>query len=184
MAISIDWGAKVIFVPKSYLTNISGELYSLDINQFRLDLKDLEDGEEGIVFPYTHNHNTTVYIGDTTLARVVEITNGYTITFENGSYAVRLEGANSNIEQVVNINSVSIRSSNTAGLIQVSSGGGGGGGGGLTIAQALQLIEIWQRLGLDLNNPLINTESSISAGAEMLINVAKNPDQTILTRQP
>jgi hypothetical protein len=53
-----------------------------------------------------------------TLARVVEIINDYTITFENGTYAVNLAGANSNIGDVVNLNSVSVRSANSAGLVQ------------------------------------------------------------------
>jgi hypothetical protein len=38
MAISIDWGTKVIFVPQADLTFVSGTLYSLDVDQFRKDL--------------------------------------------------------------------------------------------------------------------------------------------------
>jgi len=49
---------------------------------------------------------------------VVEIINGYTVTFEDDSYAVNLVGANSNIADVVNLNTVSVRAANSAGLIQ------------------------------------------------------------------
>lgn len=125
MAISIDWATKVIFVPKNYLTNTGGGVYELDVNQFRLDLKDLEDSEIGISYPTTHNHNTAVTLGGVTYARIVEMINGYTVTFENGSYAVRLVNANTNIEDVTNVNNVSVRSSNSAGLIEVNTAGTG-----------------------------------------------------------
>lgn len=120
MAISINWGTKVIYVPKNDTSLVDSgppEIRALDINIFRLALKDLEDDEEGIPYLDTHNHYPPVTVGGVTLARVVEIINGYTITFEDGSYAVNLTGANSNIADVTNLNSVSIRSANSAGLV-------------------------------------------------------------------
>src|SRR3990167_8753976 len=123
MAITINWSTKVISVPKADLTLISSspiEIRELNINTFRLTLKDLEDDVEGMPYLTTHNHNTTLAVGGVTLARVVEIINGYTVTFENGSYAVNLVGANSNIGDVLNLNSVSVRAANSAGLIQQS----------------------------------------------------------------
>lgn len=119
MAITVNWGTKVINVPKADMTLVTlspYEVRSLDINVFRLALKDLEDDPDGIVYLRTHNHNTEVTVGGTTLARVIEIINGYTVTFEDGSYAVELTGANSNIADVLNLNQVSVRSSNSAGL--------------------------------------------------------------------
>lgn len=121
MAISINWPTGVISVPKADMTLVQSspfEIRALDINVFRLRLKDLEDDAEGQVWATTHNHNTVVEVGGVTLARVVEIINGYTVTFEDGSYAVNLVGANSNIGDVVNLNTVSVRASNSAGLIQ------------------------------------------------------------------
>lgn len=121
MAITIHWPTKVINVPKLDMTLVQSnpiEIRELNINTFRLRLKDLEDDETGMPFPRTHNHNTLVVVGGITLARVIEIINGYTVTFENGNYAVNLVGANSNIADVINLNSVSVRSANSAGLIQ------------------------------------------------------------------
>lgn len=121
MAITINWPTGVIYVPKADMTLVSSspfEIRQLDIDVFRLRLKDLEDDAEGQVWATTHNHNTTVSVGGVTLARVVEIINGYTVTFEDGSYAVNLVGANSNIGDVVNLNTVSVRAANSAGLIQ------------------------------------------------------------------
>ncbi len=123
MAITVSWPTKVINVPKADMTLVQSspfEIRELDIDTFRLTLKDLEDNEEGQVWPTTHTHNTSVTVGGVTLARVVEIINGYTVTFENGSYAVNLVGANSNIGDVLNLNSVSVRAANSAGLTEIN----------------------------------------------------------------
>lgn len=120
MPVSIDWDSKVIYVPKSFTSLVQSspiEIRELNINDFRLALKDLEDSEQGMVFPDTHRHNTEVSLGGVVYARVVEMINDYTVTFEDGQYALNLVGANSNIADVTNLNSVQIRSSNSAGLI-------------------------------------------------------------------
>lgn len=116
---TIDYSTRVISVLQSELTLVSGSIYELDIDNFRLALNDLADDEEGMPFPTTHVHVAPITFGTTTLARVVEIINGYTVTFEDGSYAVELVGANSNIANVTNLNQVSVRSNNSAGLVQV-----------------------------------------------------------------
>ena len=119
MSVSIDWITKVITIPQAYLTPLGGGIYELDIDQFRLDLRDLEDGETGVVFLPTHQHNTEVVLSGATYSRMILIINGYTITFEDGQYAVNAKGANSNIADVMNVNQVSLRSFNAAGLISV-----------------------------------------------------------------
>jgi len=116
---NIEWGTKTINVLKSDMlqtqtTPIS--VYELDIDLFRADLNDLSDDAEGITYPTTHKHVAPVSVGGVQLARVIEIINGYTITFEDGQYAVNLVGANSNIADRVNVNQVSVRSANSAGL--------------------------------------------------------------------
>lgn len=119
MAISIDWGTRVINVPKAdtlLVQSVPTEIRQLDLDVFRLTLKDLEDDAAGMGFPDTHSHNTAVTVGGVTLARVIEIINNYTVTFEDGQYAVNLVGANSNVADVTNVNQVSIRSANSAGL--------------------------------------------------------------------
>jgi hypothetical protein len=120
MAISINWDTKVITVWKSDLTLVQSspsEIYELPLNSFRLNLKALEASEEGMIFEDTHTHNTEVNLGGLTFARVIQIINDYTVTFEDGMYAVNLVGANSNVADVINVNQVSVRSQNSAGLI-------------------------------------------------------------------
>lgn len=120
MAISVDWPPKIITVPKAdtVLVDIGPpEIRSFSVDTLRLALKDLEDEFIGGIYSDdTHSHNPPVTVGGVTLARVVEIINGYTLTFGNGVYAVNLEGGNNNIVDVLNLNSVQVRSNNSAGL--------------------------------------------------------------------
>jgi len=120
--ISIDPLTFVISVPKADLSLIQEtpvEIRELNLNWFRLQLKAWEDDEEGIVQLKTHNHNTEVVLGGLTFARVVEILDPYSVTFEDGQYAVNLVGANSNVCDKISLNQVSIRSANSAGLISI-----------------------------------------------------------------
>lgn len=119
MAITVDWPTKVINVPQADLTDLGGDVYELDMDVFRLALKDLED-DDGMPFLDTHEHTAEKTIAGFTLARVVEIINGYTVTFENGSYRVNLVGANTNLTDVLNLNTVQVIPSNSAGLISAS----------------------------------------------------------------
>jgi len=141
MAISIDWATKIITIPQSDLTLISPNLYELDVDWFRLQLKNLEDSEDGMCFPDTHRHNTEVSLSGVTYARIVEIINGYTITFEDGPYTVKCVGANHNISDVKNVNQVSLIVTNSAGLVVTSASGGGSSPTAAQIA-----TEVWERL--------------------------------------
>lgn len=166
MAITVTWGTKVINIPQADLTFIGGTLYSLDVDAFRLRLKDLEDDEEGIVFIRTHNHNTELVIGGVTYARSVEIINGYTVTFENGNYRVSLVGANNNISDVTNLNNVSILSNNSAGLVNLP-----------------EVTEMHKLHGLDADNPLDVSDSARSAGADIQQTITEPvPGTTRVTR--
>lgn len=118
--ITIDWKTSVINIPREDMVLIQSnpvEIRELNLNDFRLTLKDLEDDPEGISFQKTHKHSTEVELGGITYARVIEILEPYTITFSDGQYAVNLKGANSNVGDRVNVNQVSVRSANSAGLV-------------------------------------------------------------------
>jgi hypothetical protein len=122
MTVSIDWTTKVITVPRAdmpLVQTVPTEIRELDLNAFRLDLRDLEQSAAGMLYPPTHLHNTEVSVGGVTLARVIQIINDYTVTFEDDQYAVNLTSANSNVGDRVNVNQVSVRSTNSAGLVHV-----------------------------------------------------------------
>jgi hypothetical protein len=121
MAISVNWGSKVIFVPQADLTFISAGYYELDLNVFWAELHDLQDSENGIVKPDIFSNNPEVTFSGLTLPRVLQIINGYTVEFEDGQYVVTLVDANSNVTDVRVFNQVSIQSQNSAGLVKTIS---------------------------------------------------------------
>lgn len=126
MAISINWATKVITVPQADTVLVSGSLRELDVEDLRLWLKDIEDSEEGMSFPDTHQRNAPVTLSGTTYAQTFEIINGYTITFEptGTPWTCRIVGGNHNIGDVKNVNHVSLIIGNSAGLIEVATGAG------------------------------------------------------------
>jgi hypothetical protein len=126
MTVSINWPTGVITIPQNQLTFISGSTYSLDVDAFRLALKDLEDSEEGQVWPDTHRHSTASTLSGVVYARQVEILAPYTVTFEDVGtpYTVSCIGANHNLADVKNVNQVSLIIGNSAGLISVTTGSG------------------------------------------------------------
>jgi hypothetical protein len=145
VAISIDWGNTfVISVPQSDLSLVSGTLYDFDTDAFRLELKDLEDDVEGIVWTSTHVHNTEVTLSGTIYARAIEVIAPYSITFENtgSAYSIRSIGSNNNVfdEPAGILNPtplVSYISTNSAGLIIAETGTSG-----LTPTESQQLDDI------------------------------------------
>lgn len=179
MPITINWGTKVINVPQSYLTPIGPSTYELNLNTFRLSLKDLEDDEAGMPFLHTHNHVPPTTLAGVTFARVVEIINGYTVTFENLQYGVNVVAGNSNIGDVLNRNQVSVNTANSAGMVQITSGSG------LSAQQATQLLEVYQMLGLDASYVTEHGEAYIRVPADgslLNIQVTKTGAYTRLQR--
>ncbi|MHA2062954.1 MAG: hypothetical protein ACXABY_01090 [Candidatus Thorarchaeota archaeon] len=120
MALSIDWLTYVITIPKADMSIISAspEIRELDVNAFRLELKDIEDSEEGAPFWDTHAHNTAVSLSGIVYARIVEILSPYTVEFEDGQYTVSCTSANHNLADVKVANQVSLIIGNAAGLIE------------------------------------------------------------------
>jgi hypothetical protein len=138
MALSLDPDTKVITIPQADLTLVTGTLYELDTNQFRLDVGVLLASETYIWMDYAFQHNTSVTVAGTTFARIIEFINGYSIEFEDGSYSVRLAGSNNNIFDVENgilvQNSVQVIAQNSAGLVET---------GAVDTTAIIQSVEDW-----------------------------------------
>lgn len=133
MAIAINHSTKVISIPKSDTTFVETnsttgyEVRSYDEYAFMRELADYLDSEAGAALPNAFSHNTSVTISGVVYARSLSILSPYTLTFENGSYQVKLIGGmNNNILDVLNPNSVSVIPANSAGLQTVNTGGGSG----------------------------------------------------------
>jgi hypothetical protein len=182
MALSVDWPSGVITIPKADLTLVSGSLYELDTDAFRLELKALEAAAtEGITFLKTHNHNTEYTVAGVTYARAIIILAPYSVEFEDGAYSVRLAGSNNNIFDVeagiLVQNSVQVIGQNSAGLIVVNSGSG------LTATEQARLRDIWRLIGGDNSFNLDTSKDQITID-DITIDVTEpTPGTTRLRRQ-
>lgn len=148
MALSIDWLTKVISVPQADLTSLGGGVYELDVEDLRLWLKDIEDGEDGMAQPDTHRRNAPVTLAGVTYAQTFEIINGYTVAFQNTGtpYLIKCVGGNHNLGDVTIFDGgSSLLIGNSAGLQLVSTGGGSDVWShalscGYTAEQAMQIL--------------------------------------------
>lgn len=144
MAISMHWPTRVITVPKldTVLVQLAPfELRALDVDVFRLALKLLEESEEGIVHPDTHEHRSSYNIGTNVEPRAVIIINGYTVTFEDGSWAADIINGKNNVLDALNLNNVQVRTDNTGSVP------------GLPADLVLALNELYTLAGLRLGTP-------------------------------
>lgn len=136
MAITIDPMTHVINVPRAdlTLTQSSPEIRELNLNDFRLELKALEDNQNyNICMLKTHDHNTEVTLSGLTYARIIEILAPYTVEFEDGQYTINCSGANHNLGDVKVANQVSLIINNAAGLISNAQIEYGSFNGGVTL---------------------------------------------------
>lgn len=122
--IEVLWDKKEIFIPKDTLLLLQSspaEIRQLDIYDFHKKLHLLQQSEHGIAHDDIQAHVPPKNISGVILARVIEIINDYTVTFEDGQYNVNIVGGNSNIADRVNKNQVGVNTANSAGLQDLSS---------------------------------------------------------------
>lgn len=132
MAYSVNWTTKVITIPKADTNLVSAgppEVRELDATVLWQNLIDIEDSVEGIIFDQIVENQSPISISNFTLARVVEIINGYTLTFDDSggtdAWTVNIIGGNTNVSDVKNENLVAVNTANSAGLVVISSAGEG-----------------------------------------------------------
>ena len=152
MAITIDYSTYpyVINIGKSspmvQIQSTPTEIWQLSVDTLHDVLRDLEDDVEGMPFPLTHVYVGSFTVSGATLAAIVDITDDYVVTFENGSYRVNLVGANNNVGDRATVNNVSVSSSNSAGLQDLNS---------------LQIASFQGGVAVDVNSPFSGTEFPI-----------------------
>lgn len=164
MALSFDYLNKIISVPQSDLTFVSGTFYTMDTNWFKNQLLAEMGSENGIWSDDMYVHNTQVGpIAGTTFARTIQIINGWKVQFTpDTQWTVQLEGSNNDIwsvgDGILVQNQVQVIPTNSAGLVI------GGAGSGLTAAQ------VWAYLlatGNDAESELIKARKA-AQGAQGL----------------
>ncbi len=136
MATSVNWITHVITILRADMTLIQSspvEIRELNTNAFRYDLRALEASVDGRPWIKTHKHNEDEEVGGINLADVFKILPPYTVTFEEGWYAVNLQGTNNNVLERTNKNNVSVNPGNSAGLVNSAAIEYGEYGGAVTI---------------------------------------------------
>lgn len=113
MPLQLDWPTKVITVPLSELTFVSGTRYTITVDYWFQLLREANYTEEGIVFDTMYSNIPPT----TSTPRIVEVINGYTAQFENGLYSVEFINGNTNYRDIEIKNNVSVGTNNTTGFI-------------------------------------------------------------------
>ena len=89
MALTCNWSTKLITVPKSDLTLVSGTQYSLTVSYWFQLLRELNGGVEGIAQTIGEPlYNNTPPTSST--PRIVDVINGYTVEVEDGLYNLEI----------------------------------------------------------------------------------------------
>lgn len=126
MAYTVDWIGKVISIPTSDLTLVSGTHYQLQMSAFLVEIRRLESAfNEGLWADQILDHtNPKLDFAGIDFAGFDEVINGYTIQVTGAATRVDLLGSNNNIIDVLIATGVSVVPSNSAGLQIVATGSG------------------------------------------------------------
>ena len=130
MAYTVDWVTKIVTIPLSDLTLVSGVNYSLDADVVHDELRRLEwTFVDGLWAPAIVEYTLTKVLSGLSYSPVVEMINGYTWDVASSNINISLIGANNNLlDTYIPGNGISVLANNSAGKITVDSGGGGGTG--------------------------------------------------------
>jgi hypothetical protein len=166
MAISVDWASKIV----NSTTSIN------DILAFRDTLRDLEDNDDGILYPPIITYKR-LDLGGGAFFHAVDFINGYQLRFPNpGNYSlIGNIGAT-----IVPVAGVFVDRTKSAAFATVA---GSGSGGGLSPSEAAMIAEIHRRLGLDALAPLTTTPTSIVAGDIAMTITGDGETTSTVTRQ-
>ena len=126
MSYTVNWITKVITIPTTDLTLVSGTRYSLLMSDFLAEIRRLEwQPDEGLwAIPILIHTNTKFDFVGVDYAPFDDIINGYTVQFTGIATRVDLLGSNNNIVDVLIPTGIAVVPINSAGLQVVDSGGG------------------------------------------------------------
>lgn len=118
MAYSVNWITKVISVPTSDLTLVSGTHYSLPMFDFLTEIRRLEwETTEGLWAPQILDHSDTrIDFAGSNYAAFDEMINGYTWQVTGVADRVDLLDSNNNLIDTLIVTGVSVVPSNSTGL--------------------------------------------------------------------
>lgn len=143
MSYSVNWTTKVITVPLTDLTLVSGSNYTLDTGDFWIEMRRLEASpSDGLWAEQAVEFVNTQVLSGITYSAIVKLINGYTWDTNTTNKNISLIGKNSNLlDTFIPGNGISVLANNAAGKIEVAS------------VPATQVAEIHTRLDLETANP-------------------------------
>lgn len=191
---SVDWQNKIVDSD----SNIT------DVVAAHQELRELETSDTGILYP-TIIFYKELDLGNGAKFPSIDFINGYQLRFPTpGNYVI--SGGNLNAT-IIPVSDVYLERITSAAYAVTSVGSSGGAtaddiakavrtelstelshlmvlqnGMGLSSAQATMLLEIYALYGLDPSKPLIVTDASRSAGAEISQQITSNPSTTTIQR--
>jgi hypothetical protein len=126
VAYVVNWITKVVTIPTSDLTLVSGTRYSLTMSDCLTAVRGLEWGfSDGMwALPILDHSDTRFDFAGVDYAPFDDFINGYTVEFTGLATRVDLLGSNNNLIDVLVDNGVSVVPSNSAGLQVVETGSG------------------------------------------------------------
>lgn len=144
MAYIVNWTGKIISIPTSDLTLVSGTHYQLAMSDFLGEIRRLEAAfDEGLWAPQILDHtNPKLDFAGIDYAGFDDIINSYTIQVTGAATRVDLVGSNNNIVDVLIATGVSIVPSNSAGLQLVSTGSGLDTGQDAKLTRIYNLLDV------------------------------------------
>jgi hypothetical protein len=136
MVYSVNWTTKVITVPLTDLTLVSGSNYTLDTGDFWIEMRRLEASTgDGLWTLQVIEFINTQVLSGLSYSAIVKVINGYTWDTDTPNIIISLLGKNSNLLDVfIPGNGVSVLANNSAGKIET--------GSGLSAAQDLKITEV------------------------------------------
>ena len=173
MAYSVNWTTKVVTVPLTDLTLVSGANYSLDSGDFWIEMRRLEaSAGDGLWAIQVIEYVNTQILSGITYSAIVKMINGYTWDTDTTNKTISLLGFNNNLlDTFIPGSGISVLANNSAGKIEV--------GSGLDASQATQLEEVHDRLDLDAVKPNVYAnDGSQIAGTDFTLDKTDNGDGT------
>ena len=126
MSYSVNWTTKVITVPLADMTLVSGSNYTLDADDFWIEMRRLEASpSDGLWAEQVVEYVNTQILSGITYSAIVKVINGYTWDTDTTNKNISLTGSNSNLLDVfIPGSGISVLANNSAGkqIVEVAAG--------------------------------------------------------------
>ena len=189
MSYTPNWTTKVFTIPLGDLTFVSGVNYTLDADDFWIEIRRLEASAAnngGLYAEQALQFINTQTLSGLPYSAIVKLINGYTWEIDSSNIIVSLLGKNNNfLDTFVPANGVSVLANNSAGKIETGSGLDAGQDAKLTSIDS-RMAEVWTTLGLEVGNKMVVTPTGLVSEDGLIVVdfTGDGETSTTMERQP